>query len=198
MSGADQPASVASSTASRASRRALSAGTSCARSVASEIEASSSASRIRCGACSFSSAMEVTSVLRKSASLVAGGVGRADRSGPAAGPSVASARERPRNVAGDRAVIRQKAGAYEVDRRYPVRPLVDEGDLLDHLARHPVAAQPEAPIEAVAPSNGFGTRLEDLELGGPVEPPLDAGCDLLASGAYLRSAWQQEARTRRG
>src|SRR5260370_33336249 len=155
MSAADHPARVASSTASRASRRALSAGTSCAKWVASDIEATSSASRIRCGACSLSSAMEVPSVLWNPPHYREGLAAPA-RSGRAASP-VGSARERPRNVADDRAIIRQKAGAYEVDRRDPVKPLVDEGHLLDHLARHSVPEQPGSPVEAVAAFQPIGS-----------------------------------------
>src|ERR1700682_6242707 len=174
----------ASSTASTASRRALSAATSCARSVASETAASSSARRRPCPGVALSTPTLTTSRGAGNRTII--------ECQKALCPSRPGAK-RPGLLAGGW----EKTRTEQVDLRDTVGAHVYECHLLDDLGWLPLAAHLETPAESASGPDPFATGVEDDELGGTGEPALETPRDLGSSRTQLRSSRQQHPCLRR-
>ena len=61
----------------------------------------------------------------------------------------------------------------------------------------PSRLQAEAPVEPATAPDLFVAGLEDLEIGRGREPAFEASCDVIASGAELRTAGQEQPRLHR-
>src|SRR5690242_2960175 len=86
---------------------------------------------------------------------------------------------------GDRPLCRLEPGTHQVDRGNAIWRRVDKGDLLDYLARLPVAAHSETPAESGSKPDLCALGVQDLEVGSVREPAFEPARNLLAPGANL-------------